>query len=86
MEEEISASNVFSVNLMKWADARDVAPVTSTTGGDSTSDPNAGKDESSGQNNKQKPITNGDKAGAGILTVLLTSGWVAVLVFMFVGS
>ncbi|KAJ5579500.1 uncharacterized protein N7459_005485 [Penicillium hispanicum] len=86
MEEQISASNVFSVSLVKWANWDNAAPVTSTTGGNSSSNANAGEGDDSGQKDKPKPITAGDKAGAGILTAIFVAGWVGLLVFMFVGG
>lgn len=84
MEEQISASNIFSSYLIKYEHGGK-GPVTSTTGGNSTSDPNAGA-ESADDKNKPKPITTGDKAGAGILTVLFVAGWAGLMGFMFIGG
>jgi mannan endo-1,6-alpha-mannosidase len=58
-------------------------PVTNTTGGTSQGDPNAGS-KSDDFLNHQTPITTGDKAGAGILTLLVlasaagTFGWMSL--------
>ena len=47
-----------------------MAPLTANNGGNSKSDPNAGADPS-GPSNKVEPIKTSDRAGAGILTVLV---------------
>ncbi|KAK4199376.1 glycoside hydrolase [Triangularia verruculosa] len=58
------------------------APVTNSTGGTSKGDPNAGS-QSDNFKDKYLPPTTGDKAGAGILTVLIlvsvvgTFGWMS---------
>ncbi|KAI1259960.1 family 76 glycoside hydrolase [Xylariaceae sp. FL1019] len=48
------------------------APLTNTTGGTSKGDPNAGQDKTTLPT--FRPITIGDKAGAGVITVLLITG------------
>lgn len=85
MEEQISASNVLLSNLI--IESNDKGPVTSDTGGDSKSDPNAGEGgggDNSGQ--KLKKITTGDKAGAGILTALFVGVCVGMVAFMITGA
>lgn len=84
MEEQISVSQVFSANLLPFVEAKAVAPVTSNTGGNSTSNPNAGLQ--SNKDNTPKPVTTGDKAGAGILTLVLVGGWAALMAFAALGS
>ncbi|KAJ5663223.1 Mannan endo-1-6-alpha-mannosidase DCW1 [Penicillium longicatenatum] len=75
MEEEISATNIFVANLIAFTQA---APVTSTTGGNSTSDTTAGQNDTSSVKTTTK-VTSGDRAGAGILTVLFVGGWVGIM-------
>lgn len=83
MEQEISASGCFSANLLI---DKGSGPVTDFTGGDSESDPNAGQDSSNQDQSVLKPITTGDKAGAGILTALFIPGWVALMAWMILGG
>ena len=85
MEEQISVSQVFSANLLPFMQEKAaVGPVTSKTGGNSSSNPNAGL-----QSNKKvppKPITAGDRAGAGILTVIFAGFWAALAAFAMIAS
>lgn len=83
MEEEISVSNVLSVNLIPFENRVLKAPLTSFTGGNSSSNPNAGMNHPTGM--QQAPITTGDKAGAGILTALFVGGWIALISWMILG-
>lgn len=83
MEEEISAACGFSSNLLL---GKGDSPVTSFTGGNSTSNPDAGSESSSESGAQLEPITTGDKAGAGILTALFVGGWVALIVWMVLGG
>lgn len=85
MEEQIIATNVFMSNLIIESD--DKGPVTSETGGDSKSNPDAGS-SGGGDNSGQslKKITTGDKAGAGILTALFVGVWVGMVAFMITGA
>lgn len=84
MEEQISVSQVFSANLLPFVQGKAVAPVTSRTGGNSTSNPNAGLEN--GNEDSPKPITAGDKAGASILTLVLVGVWTALMAFALMGS
>lgn len=84
MEEQISASQVFSANLLKYASG-DVGPVTSKTGGDSKSNPNAGE-QNTDNTPHYSPITTGAKAGASILTIGFVGGWIGIMVFMLLGG
>ena len=85
MEEQISASNAFSVAMLPFVDKDTAKPVSSSTGGDSKSDPTAGKGKQSGDT-VLRPITTGDKAGAGVLTVVFVGAVIGAIVFMFTGS
>ena len=87
MEKEISASNAFSVLMLKWMNGTNSSsPVTSTTGGNSTSNVNAsiGADDDDGID--YKPITTADKVGAGILTALFVGGPVGAVVWMLMSE
>jgi mannan endo-1,6-alpha-mannosidase len=84
MEQQIAASNIFSSYLVKYEHSGN-GPVTSTTGGDSKSNPNAGA-ESNTDKNKAKPVTSGDKAGAGILTVIMVASWAGLIAFVLIGG
>ena len=59
-------------------------PVTAKTGGTSKSDPNAGSGTSDNFQTHFKPLSTGDKAGAGILTALILGsacgmfGWMSM--------
>ena len=49
-------------------------PLTAKTGGTSKSDPNAGSNTDPDPAANRKPITTKDRAGAGILTILVIVG------------
>jgi len=82
MEEEISATNIFVANMINFVSP---APVTSTTGGNSTSNPTAGENDTS-SHLEGSAITTGDKAGAGILTVVFVAGWVGLMSWTILGG
>lgn len=82
LEEEVSATNVFVANLIAYNRTR---PVTSTTGGNSTSDPTAGQNDHSTSKALSK-ITTGDKVGAGILTAAFVASWVGLLIWLILGA
>jgi mannan endo-1,6-alpha-mannosidase len=84
MEQEISATNVFLANLVSFGGID--GPVTSDTGGDSKSDPNAGSGNGDSDKSKAKPITSGDKAGAGILTTVFVVGWAGSMAWLLTGA
>lgn len=83
METEISAANGFSSVLLL---EKGQVPLTTFTGGNSTSDPSAGTGSVFGQIEHMSPITTGDKAGAGVLTAVFVAGWVALMVWMLLGK
>lgn len=60
------------------------APLTNTTGGTSTGNSNAGSDPDVLL--PSSPVTQGDRAGAGILTALIIAGMVSMLVWMSIGK
>ncbi|KAJ5960787.1 uncharacterized protein N7479_007937 [Penicillium vulpinum] len=83
MEEQISVTNIFTANLINF---NKPAPVTSTTGGNSTSNPTAGETDSDASNPKMNAVTTGDKAGAGIVTAVFLAGWIGLMSFMMFGG
>lgn len=85
MEQEISATNVFLANMINF-DTGTFGPVTSKTGGNSSSDPNAGEGKGGGDDVKEKPTTSGDKAGASILTLIFVFTWAGGMVWMMLGA
>ncbi|KAJ5256647.1 Mannan endo-1-6-alpha-mannosidase DCW1 [Penicillium angulare] len=83
MEEQISATNIFVANMIAFDRS---APVTSTTGGNSTSNPTAGENDTSASTSTDSAITTGDRAGAGILTAIFVAGWVAIMGWTVLGG
>lgn len=83
MEEQISATNLFVANMIQFNTS---GPVTATTGGNSTSNPTQGENDTSSSTTKQSTITTGDRAGAGILTVVFVVGWVGLMSFTVLGG
>ncbi|GES64773.1 glycosyl hydrolase [Aspergillus terreus] len=83
MEEQISVADVISSAMLKF---QAKAPLTSSTGGTSSSDPNAGGTDSNSNSGNLKPITTGDKAGAGILTVVFVGLWGGMVAWLFIGG
>lgn len=85
MEEQISAADLFSVNMIPFIHSRPqkhLAPLTSTTGGSSTSNPNAGMNDNT--HKKQfAPVTTGDRVGAGILTATFVVGLIGGVSWLF---
>lgn len=84
MEQEISATNVFLANMINF-NTGTFGPITSDTGGKSTGNPNAGKGNG-GDDEEEKPITTGDKAGASILTLIFVFGWAGTMAWMMLGA
>ncbi|KAF5016161.1 hypothetical protein F66182_12249, partial [Fusarium sp. NRRL 66182] len=73
-------------NLIMTTNASSYAPVTSRTGGNSTSDPTAGTTDSTDKTSTLKAITTADKAGAGILTALFAVAIIGVVYWTVAGS
>lgn len=78
--QQMSALNVFNANMLKFTE---VSVVTSSTGGNSTGNVNAGN-PTSDQMNTITPPTTGDRVLAGVLTSLVSVGgfgfacWLAI--------
>ncbi|KAJ5469234.1 Mannan endo-1-6-alpha-mannosidase DCW1 [Penicillium diatomitis] len=85
MEEQISATDLFVANMIRFT-GNSTGPVTATTGGNSTSNPTAGENDTSTASIPVSAITTGDRAGAGILTVLFTAGWFGLMGFTVLGG
>ncbi|KAJ5681603.1 Mannan endo-1-6-alpha-mannosidase DCW1 [Penicillium maclennaniae] len=83
MEEQISATNIFVANLINFETS---APVTSTTGGNSTGNPTAGTNDTHSSTDNLPTITTADKAGAGILAVVFVIGWVGLMGWTVMGG
>lgn len=80
----MSALSIFS-SAMTIHKKSGKGPLTSDTGGNSKSDPNAGTD--TGDSPEKLPgITTADRAGAGILTVLFVCGWAGGLAWLVLGG
>ncbi len=85
--QQMSAIEVVLGNMIQEAKA----PVTNSTGGTSTGDPNAGGGAPDGSDDgratpggwQYQPINNGDRAGAAICTIIVLFGLLTGLVFMF---
>jgi mannan endo-1,6-alpha-mannosidase len=83
MEQQIIATDILSSVLVS---EKANPPLTTKTGGNSTSDPNAGTSDSNQNTGETKPITTGDRAGAGILTVVFVGLWGAMIAWMVLGE
>ncbi|KAL2844478.1 glycoside hydrolase [Aspergillus pseudodeflectus] len=82
MEQEIIATLMLSSVLVSEKSA---PPLTSTTGGNSTSNPNMGTKDDDKVTEPSK-ISTGDRAGASILTVLFVGLWGGMTVWMILGE
>lgn len=83
MENAMSGSQMMSAIMVKFLDSSS-KPVSTATGGNSSSDPNAGTEEAS-KSSQLPPVTTADKAGAGILTLLFVAGIIGGVVFLLMG-
>lgn len=80
LEEQMIATALFSSNLIT---TKKTSPVTSTTGGNSSSNPASGTNDHTGsQDISTRAITTADKAGAGILTALFVPAWVGFMIWL----
>lgn len=73
MEQQISTSDVITATLARFKHSES-GPVTSKTGGNSSSNPDAGKKDN-GNPNQLRPITTGDRVGAGFVTLAIIGVW-----------
>ncbi|KAF4984334.1 hypothetical protein FZEAL_445 [Fusarium zealandicum] len=77
---QMNAMSVLMYTLVPNAQA----PYTKKTGGSSKGDPNAGNERSDEEDKYLQPITAKDKAGAGILTVVMAAGIIGGTAFAFI--
>ncbi|GJC89229.1 mannan endo-1,6-alpha-mannosidase DCW1 [Colletotrichum liriopes] len=80
---QMTSLQTIMYNLVRSADG----PVTANTGGNSTGNPNGGKNDDGGTgtaNPTFAAITAADKAGAAVLTILVTAGVVCGTVFIII--
>lgn len=84
LEEQMSALGIMTMAMLPHA-TKNQAPLTSKTGGNSKSNPDAGKGESE-ETGELRPISTGDRAGAGVVTVVFMGGWIAAVTFMLWGG
>ncbi|KAL5359001.1 glycosyl hydrolase family 76-domain-containing protein [Aspergillus floccosus] len=80
LEEQMSVTSILSANLIMAGG--DLAPVTSSTGGNSTSDPSAGSGSKSEGGTVETEITTGDRVGAVLVTIALAAVPIAGVVFL----
>jgi len=86
LEPQMTASSIFSINLIPWNHhKRNKGPLTSSTGGTSKGDFNAGKNDPNA-GFSLAPITTADRAGAGILTAIFLTTWLGIIAWMFLGE
>ena len=83
MEQQIIATDVLTSALVK---EKSSPPLTSKTGGNSTSRPNAGINDNNSDSDELSPVTTGDKGGAGILTVAFVGLWGSMIGWMVLGE
>lgn len=79
LETQMSSLSIFTANLMLQSDEQ---PVTSSTGGESKSDPDAGTGGKSRKPESPRKITTGDRAGAWIISLLVGVAWIAIMVWL----
>ena len=84
MEEQMSALGIFSATIVTH-EKHSQGPLSHNTGGNSESNPSAGLSPAS-QSTQLPAISTGDRAGAGILTVLFLSGWTTAMGFTLWGT
>jgi mannan endo-1,6-alpha-mannosidase len=83
LEQEMAVLGVLSANLIPF---KNQAPYSSESGGTSKSNPNAGTNSSDNAIPVLNNIGTGDKAGAGVLTVIFVTGWAVAVTWMIRGG
>lgn len=95
IEQEMAALSAFANTLVLYQSApsgsytppSSPAPVTADTGGNSTSNPSGGQSGGGEQNlPTPKKVTAGDRAGAAILTIVFTTTWIGMMVWVAYGE
>jgi mannan endo-1,6-alpha-mannosidase len=94
IEQQMAVLSLFANNLVAFDEKQSgnsteqPAPITAGTGGNSTSDPNAGS-QNAGDINPNAGLLNigtADRAGAGVLTAAFVSTWVGMLLWLAHGA
>lgn len=83
LEQEMAVLGVLAANLIPF---KNKAPLTSFSGGTSKSNPNAGTNSSDNDVPSLNTIGTGDRAGAGILTVVFCASWAVAVTWMIRGG
>ncbi|KAJ5502579.1 Six-hairpin glycosidase [Penicillium fimorum] len=83
LEQQMAVLGVLSANILPFTNK---APLTAESGGTSKSNPNAGTNSSDSKVPVLNTIGTGDRAGAGILTVIFVSGWAIAVTWMIRGG
>jgi mannan endo-1,6-alpha-mannosidase len=83
LEQQMAVLGVLAANLIPFSGK---APLTASSGGTSKSNPNAGTNSSDSNVPILNSIGTGDRAGAGILTVIFVSGWAVAVTWMIRGG
>ncbi|KAJ5133036.1 hypothetical protein N7448_007194 [Penicillium atrosanguineum] len=83
LEQQMAVLGVLNAILVPF---KNRAPFTADTGGTSKSNPNAGTNSSDSDVPVLNNITNGDRAGAGVLTVIFVTGWAVAVTWMIRGG
>ncbi|THC96889.1 hypothetical protein EYZ11_003606 [Aspergillus tanneri] len=67
---------------------KEQGPLTADTGGTSKSDPTAGTGSQDPQDNHKLPreIGTADRAGAAIITVVVSVSWIGMMLWMVIGD
>ncbi|KAJ5584743.1 CAZyme family GH76 [Penicillium hispanicum] len=82
LEQQMAVLGVLNAIMVPF---KNQAPYTADTGGTSKSDPNAGTNTST-TIPQQNTVSTGDRAGAGILTVVFVTGWAVAVTWMIRGG
>lgn len=83
LENQMAVLGVLNANLVPF---KNKAPFTADTGGTSKSNPSAGTNSSDVEAPQLNTVRTGDRAGAGILTVVFVTGWAVAITWMVRGG
>ncbi|KAJ5644172.1 Glycosyl hydrolase [Penicillium longicatenatum] len=83
LENQMAVLGVLNANLVPF---KNKAPFTADTGGTSKSNPSAGTNTSDVEVPQMNTVRTGDRAGAGILTVVFVTGWAVAITWMVRGG
>jgi mannan endo-1,6-alpha-mannosidase len=83
LEQQMAVLGVLAANLIPF---KNQAPYSLESGGTSKSNPSAGTNTSDNAIPVLNTIGTGDKAGAGVLTVIFVTGWAVAVTWMIRGG